>query len=437
MDNDCDGTADEGFEALVTLSPVLPYQRPGILTCAADRLSLVCGAVSGDPPGDDANCDGVDDDCDGQIDESYVALDTACGVGGCAAVGVTACVAGQIQDSCTPGAPAADDVTCDGIDDNCNGDTDEGYVSLATNCGTGACADTGQTFCVNGAVEDSCTPGDPAADDVTCDGIDDNCNGDTDEGYVALVTNCGVGACAESGVTSCVAGAVEDSCTPGAPAADDVTCDGIDDNCNGDTDEGYVSLATNCGVGACAETGQTACVNGAVEDSCTPGVPEPGTECTDDTCVSTQVPHSNFAAEDSVQGETGDTVVVTCDVGYSGGGNWICEVDGTFTGSDCDPNVCLPTEVPNSNFSASGSIVGMTGDTVTVTCDVGYSGGGDWTCGVDGTFTGSDCIPNVCASAEVPNSNFAANGSIVGVTGDTVMVACDEGYSGGGNWICQ
>ena len=35
----------------------------------------------------------------------------------------------------------------------------------------------------------------------------------------SLGTECGVGACAASGGTSCAAGSVEDSCAPGVPAA--------------------------------------------------------------------------------------------------------------------------------------------------------------------------------------------------------------------------
>ena len=39
----------------------------------------------------------------------------------------------------------------------------------------------------------------------------------------------------------------------------------------------------------------------------------------------------------------------------------------------------------------SGSISGSTGDTVTVQCDNGYSGGGTATCGTDGTFSTPTC----------------------------------------------
>jgi hypothetical protein len=71
----------------------------------------------------------------------------------------------------------------------------------------------------------------PGALDNTCNGIDENCSGVADEGYVSVATTCGVGACGRTGATSCVAGSVRDSCAPGAPTAE--TCNGIDDNCDG------------------------------------------------------------------------------------------------------------------------------------------------------------------------------------------------------------
>lgn len=185
----------------------------------------------------DTTCDGVDDDCDGTPDDDYVSQTTSCGVGACSATGATSCVNGQVQDSCSPGSPAPNDATCDGIDDDCDGTNDEDYISQITNCGIGACAAQGATSCVNGQVQDSCTPGNPAPNDATCNGIDDDCDGTKDEDYVSQITNCGIGACAAQGSTSCVNGQEQDSCTPGDPANDDATCNGIDDDCDGTTDE--------------------------------------------------------------------------------------------------------------------------------------------------------------------------------------------------------
>ncbi|MBZ5638254.1 MAG: hypothetical protein LAO51_05785, partial [Acidobacteriia bacterium] len=90
-----------------------------------------------------------------------------------------------------------------------------------------------------------CGSGGSGGSDTTCNGIDDNCNGQIDEGYVPVPTSCGVGACASTGMSSCVGGVVQSNCVPGTPAASDTTCNGIDDNCNGTADEGYVSVPTS------------------------------------------------------------------------------------------------------------------------------------------------------------------------------------------------
>jgi glucose/arabinose dehydrogenase len=190
----------------------------------------------------DISCDGVDDDCDGTPDDDYVSVETSCGIGGCSNTGATSCVNGEVEDSCTPGNPAPDDSSCNGVDDNCNGANDEDYISVPTACGVGACVSSGATSCVNGNVQDSCTPGSPSPDDATCNGVDDDCNGTNDEDYVSVVTNCGIGACGANGATSCVNGGVQDSCIPGIPAPNDSTCNNIDDDCDGPIDEEVPSV---------------------------------------------------------------------------------------------------------------------------------------------------------------------------------------------------
>ncbi|MGM0577278.1 MAG: MopE-related protein, partial [Myxococcota bacterium] len=211
-------------------------------------------------------------DCDGMTDEDYQPEATSCGVGACASTGETSCAGGEVVDSCTAGEPAASDSTCDGVDDDCDGMTDEDYQPEATSCGEGACASTGETSCAAGEVVDSCAPGAAAASDATCDGMDDDCDGMTDEDYQPEATSCGVGACASTGETSCAGGEVVDSCTAGEPAASDSTCDGVDDDCDGATDEDYQPTDTSCGVGACAATGQRVCQDGAEVDTCEAGV---------------------------------------------------------------------------------------------------------------------------------------------------------------------
>jgi hypothetical protein len=269
--------------------------RSGTQSCVNGSVQNSC--VAGAPAPFDSTCDGVDDNCNGAVDEGFVSVATTCGVGACASTGSTSCSAGVVHNSCTPGTPAPSDVSCDNVDDNCNGAVDEGYVSQSTSCGVGACASTGSTSCSGGAVHDNCTPGTPAPSDATCDGVDDNCNGTNDEQYASVFMTCGIGACARSGSTSCVGGAVTNNCTPGAPLPSDATCNGVDENCNGVADEGFVpscsgTTASTCVSGVphstqCLDTnpcnGTESCAAGACVAG-SPVVTDDGNPCTADSC---------------------------------------------------------------------------------------------------------------------------------------------------------
>ncbi len=178
-----------------------------------------------------------------------------------------------------------------------------------------------------------CTPGGCVflALDATCDGIDDDCDGLVDDGYVPQPTSCGVGACRSNGFTACVNGAVEDSCTAGTPGRADLTCDGVDDDCNGVPDDGYVPEATSCGGAACRSSGVTSCVNGSVQDSCTPGIlPE--------------VEDVRWDADPSVMNWTGQGVGVAYDV--IGGTIALLRADGNVSGA-----ACLEDDLPTPEFS--------------------------------------------------------------------------------------
>jgi hypothetical protein len=82
-----------------------------------------------------------------------------------------------------PGAP---DALCDGIDNNCNLQIDEGFQPYDTTCGVGACASTGQAECNSGVLTNSCVAGTPTTE--TCNGIDDNCDGIIDNAAIPTGT---------------------------------------------------------------------------------------------------------------------------------------------------------------------------------------------------------------------------------------------------------
>lgn len=118
---------------------------------------------------------------------------------------------------------------CNGVDDNCNATADEGFdVGVACSAGVGVCASSGVKVCSTDGLSTSCNaaPGTPATE--TCNGLDDNCNAQTDENLGNL--SCGIGACQRS-VAACLNGASQ-ACVPGTPTVE-ICGNGIDEDCNG------------------------------------------------------------------------------------------------------------------------------------------------------------------------------------------------------------
>ncbi|MBI5622317.1 MAG: putative metal-binding motif-containing protein [Elusimicrobia bacterium] len=122
-------------------------------------------------------CDGVDNDCDGAVDEDQGM--TQCGVGACATA-APACVDGKAG-TCAPLPASAE--TCDGIDNDCDGVADDGLGSVS--CGTGACANS-VPACMGGTAQ-ACTPLPSTSE--KCDGFDNDCDGSVDEGCPQGILN--------------------------------------------------------------------------------------------------------------------------------------------------------------------------------------------------------------------------------------------------------
>ncbi|MFT3771345.1 MAG: MopE-related protein [Minicystis sp.] len=266
IDNDCDGVIDNGNPGG---NQACGTGKPG--ACAAGTTVCSSGHLACNQTHQPSaeTCDGIDNDCDGVIDNGNPGGGLACNTGnlGICAAGTTACVAGQIacQQSAQPGAE-----TCDGmLDENCNGVVDEGCTCVngtTQPCYPGAPGTAGVGACHAGT--QTCVGGQWAAcvgavtpAAETCDNVDNDCNGVVDDGLPVL--SCGVGACANA-VPSCVNG-VAQVCVPGAPQAE--TCDGVDNDCDGVIDNGNPGGNQPCNTGlygVCA-TGSTACVAGAIQ----------------------------------------------------------------------------------------------------------------------------------------------------------------------------
>lgn len=212
FDNDCDGLTDEG-------------------------LLNACGKC-GAPPGE--VCNGQDDDCDGETDEGVAATEVACGGQGVCLLAKGKCVEGKavcVQDP----AFQATETTCDGQDNDCDGQTDEMMGSTGMcSVGTGECSAQGAPFCaVDGSVGCNATPK-PAGQEMCGNGKDDNCDGATDEGFgVGSQCEAGVGVCRLIGKKLCAADKLSTICSvvPGPAADHEICANGLDDNCNAQTDE--------------------------------------------------------------------------------------------------------------------------------------------------------------------------------------------------------
>jgi hypothetical protein len=198
VDNDCDGGADNGCACANDQEARPCYPGPagvaGRGLCKAGRQVCEGGTWSTCRdfvlPSAEV-CNGEDDNCDGAIDEQVSAPCGGCGV-----------------------PEDATEVCGDGVDNDCDGDIDElclcdaafgdCYSGLPETRGIGACQD-GTREC-DGEEWGSCEGAVVPIGEVCGDEVDNDCDGEVDEGC-----------------ESCLMGEL---------------CDGLDNDCDGQIDEG-------------------------------------------------------------------------------------------------------------------------------------------------------------------------------------------------------
>lgn len=159
-------------------------------------------------------CNGLDDDCDGEFDEDFTTLGEACSnglLGVCAAEGQFMCSASGLGTECSAPPISGSPEVCNLLDDDCDGEIDEG----------GVCAPT----------------------EELCNGMDDDGDELIDEDFpIGLACTDGqLGICRGTGHYECSMDQLGVDCVidePGQAPAPFEMCNALDDDCDGMVDEG-------------------------------------------------------------------------------------------------------------------------------------------------------------------------------------------------------
>jgi hypothetical protein len=203
-DDNCNNVVDEGFDLT---TDTLNCGRCGV-TCSYPFARAACNAgvcamgtcLAGffDANGSDADgcecqktnggvevCDGIDNNCDGHIDEpaNLTSPPTCRSKGVCA--GVTPTCHGMSGWSCDYPADfqLVEDTAkgCDNKDNDCDGLVDEAFdIGKACQVGTGPCAGAGTWICDSTGAR-ACNGTMKAPQPEICNGLDDDCDGEVDE----------------------------------------------------------------------------------------------------------------------------------------------------------------------------------------------------------------------------------------------------------------
>jgi hypothetical protein len=123
-------------------------------------------------------CDGLDNDCDGDTDEGCPCTDDAtqsCGSdrGECTA-GTQTCENGNWGACEGAEGPAAE--VCDGKDNDCDGIRDNGFGEIGALCATSAHC-PGRVTCSSDGAASTCAVDEARFGDEVCDDLDNDCNG--------------------------------------------------------------------------------------------------------------------------------------------------------------------------------------------------------------------------------------------------------------------
>ncbi len=361
VDNDCDGNVDNATDIAV-----MDADGDGYMSDACSLGDDCDDSHSEVHPGAVETCDTIDQDCNGVVDDKDSdgdgAVDALCGGSDC-------------DDDDVAFGPDVEEDCTDGIDNNCNGTIDG-----ADNDGDGYASDE----CPGG---DDCNDADPyihPGEAEFCDDIDQDCDGlvnDVDaDGDGDISPDCGGDDCDDTDPTM-------------GPSATDWCDDGIDNNCDGEIDfqddDGDYTQPEECGGFDCDDNDPTSlpgqpeiCGDGADND-CN-GTAEDKDEDVDGAIAAACGGTDCDDAEPSVSG----VLTEECD-GYDADCDGDLD-DADFDGDgesavDCGQGDCNDS-LPNVGSSSTEVCDGLDNDCdgTADPCDQALPGGFDFAAGAPG-----------------------------------------------------